>query len=174
MTGENNPNFGGLSDETKSKMSISKIGKNNPMYGKIRPQISERMKGKNHPNYKGGISFLPYCYLFNGKKKEEVRNRWGRVCILTDLMRSTLGLESGFDNFEGHEIFSKEKLSVHHVRGDKMAGCNGNELALIPLQRSFNSKKFDGLKLEEHPFYITLFLLKDIERKNREEMWGSS
>lgn len=51
MSGENNPNFGGLSEETKSKMSKSKMGKNNPNFGKFRPQHSERMKGKNNPNY---------------------------------------------------------------------------------------------------------------------------
>ena len=147
--------------ERRSKHSEFMSGKNNPMYGMI---------GKNAANYIDGRSFLPYCHLFNKNKKEEVRNRWGRVCILTDLMRSTLGSESGLDDFEGYEIFNGRRNSVHHVRGDKMEGCNGKEMALVPLQGKFNVKKFDGLKLEDHPFYITLFLLKDVERKHREEM----
>ena len=33
-------------------------GKNHPFYGKKRPKHSERMKGSNHPNWKGGITAL--------------------------------------------------------------------------------------------------------------------
>ena len=135
-------------------------GENNANYGKI---------GENAPNYIDGRSFLPYCHFFNKPLKEQVRNRWGRVCALTDLMRSTLGSDAGLDDFEGHEIFSEKRLAVHHIYGNKMAGCDSTELSLIPLQGSYNSKKFDGLKLENHPFYITLFMLKDLERRSREQ-----
>lgn len=156
-----------ISEETRSKIGASKIGKIRTKESRSKQSVS--VMGEKNPNYIDGRSFLPYCRLFNEKRKEEIRNYWGRVCVLTDLMRSTLGSESGLDDFEGYEIFSGQRSSVHHIYGNKMAGCDGTELALIPLQNKFNTKKFDGLKLEEHPFYITLFMLKDIERKHREE-----
>ena len=185
-TGENHPMYNKIpskehrinisnawAPEKRAELSKIMMGENNPAKRpEVRAKISAGQIGDKNPNWQNGKSFEPYCYLFNGSKKEEVRNRWGRNCVLTDLMRSTLGSESGLDDFEGHEIFSKQRNSVHHVRGDKMEGCNGKEMALVPLQGKFNSKKFDGLKLEHHPFYITLFLFKDIERKYREEMLG--
>ena len=34
---------------------VDMSGKNNPMYGKKRPEHSKRISGKNNPNWKGGI-----------------------------------------------------------------------------------------------------------------------
>ena len=170
--GGNHPLFGKHHTD-KSKAKASATLKDRPKSEKTKAKMSAAKTRENHPNWQGGKSFLPYCYLFNEKKKEEVRNRYGRVCILTDTLRSVMGPESGLDDFAGHEIFSGRRLSVHHIRGNKMAGCDGTELALIPLQCAFNNKKSDGLRLEDHSFYITLFLLKDIERRYREEMLGS-
>ena len=154
--------------ERKAKLSISTterwndleyrtnhIGKNHPMFGKT---------GENSANWKGGRSFEPYCPKFNEPLRERYRNHYGRVCVLSDILRSVMGPESGLDNFDGHEIFSGRRLSVHHIYGNKMAGCDGTELALVPLQGRYNSMKFDGLKLDNHPFYITLFMLKDQEK----------
>ncbi len=45
----------------KRKLSITKLGKNNPWFGKKRPEHSIKMSGKNHPNWQGGISSEPYC-----------------------------------------------------------------------------------------------------------------
>lgn len=185
-TGEKSPNFGRTG---KKHPLYGKIGKNAPFYGRKHTEESKaKMRaaktsgnnphhgrtGKKHPNYKDGRSFLPYCHLFNEEKREEVRNRWDRVCVLTDLMRSTLGSNSGLNDFEGHEIFSRHRLSVHHIYGNKMAGCDGTELVLIPLQGPYNTKKFDDLLLEYHSFYITLFMFKDLERKSREQRINGS
>jgi len=151
-----------VSEETKNKMR----GENNPSKRlEVRDKISKAMTGENNPNFNNWSSRAPYCYKWNGPLREEVRNRWGRICILSDMLRSVMGLESGLDAFEGHEIFDGRRLSVHHIKGNKMDGCDGTEMALIPLQNKFNTKKFDGLKLENHPFYVTLFLFKDMERK---------
>lgn len=144
-----------------------------------RAKRSVANRGKNNPSYIDGRSFLPYCHLFDEPLRESYRNYWGRICVLTDLMKSTLGPDAEFngtkfDDFEGHEIFSGRRLSVHHIYGNKMAGCDDTELALIPLQISYNAKKIDGLKLEDHPFYITLFMFKDLERKTREQRINGS
>jgi len=163
--------------EKRAKQSAANKGENNPMYGKTRSPTEEtRAKnsaanmGEKNSNWRGGISFEPYCHLWSEPLRERYRNHYGRVCVLTDTLRSVMGPGSGLDDFEGHEIFNGRRLSVHHIRGDKMSGCDGTELVLVPLQGKFNTTKFDGLKLEDHPFYITLFLLKDQERRYREEI----
>ena len=49
---KNNPMQGRKhSKKTKQKISKSMSGKNHPMYGKKRPEHSERMKGENHYFY---------------------------------------------------------------------------------------------------------------------------
>ena len=58
-------------EETKCKMSESKVGEKCYLFGKT---------GENHPNWKGGSSFLPYCYKFNNTLKEKIRNRDNRTC----------------------------------------------------------------------------------------------
>lgn len=197
ISGENNHNYGKLfSKETRAKMSASwtperrakmsafMSGGKNPMkqpevQAKIsgenshakRPEVRDKISlansGENNSSFNNWASREPYCHLWGESLRERYRNHYGRVCVLSDTLRSVMGPDSGLDDFEGHEIFNDRRLSVHHIRGNKMAGCDGTELALTPLQGRFNNKKFDGLKLEDHPFYITLFLLKDIERKHR-------
>ena len=51
------------STESKQKQSQTRIrlgvakGKNHPMYGKKRPEVSKRMSGSGNPAWKGGVSF---------------------------------------------------------------------------------------------------------------------
>jgi len=156
--------------ERKEEQSVRQTG--SIRAEKTKAKMSAIATGKNNPNFNNWSSRMPYCHLWDGPLREKIRNRYGRICVLTDTLRSVMGSDSGLDDFAGYEIFSKERLCVHHIYGNKMAGCDGTELALIPLQRKFNNKKFDGFRLEDHPFYITLFLLKDIERRHREEMIG--
>lgn len=68
----------------------------------------ESMSGKNHPSWKGGTSFEPYCPKFNNKFKERVREFWGRKCGICG-------------KSEEEDI---RKLSVHHVNYEKMVCCN--------------------------------------------------
>lgn len=81
-------------------------------------------------NWQGGKSYEPYCHLFNVERKENIRNRDGRVCQLC----GKSGIENG------------ERLSVHHIDGDKMQGCEGKGFYLCALCRSCNSKKDDDVK----------------------------
>ena len=71
------------------------------------------------------VSFEPYCRLFNEKKKEEIRNRDNRVCRLCNK----------------NEILNCRRLSVHHIDGDKMQGCNDKKWYLASLCLSCNTKK---------------------------------
>ncbi len=109
-------------------------------------EFRDRMTGKSSPNWRGGISFEPYCPQFNNPLREQYRNAYGRVCAYCDKP----------------EILNGHRLSVHHVDGNKNQGCDGHDWFLVPLCRSCNSKGF-----ERKPEYVFLFWLKDIERKHR-------
>lgn len=101
--GENNP---AKRPEVREKIRQSKIGSNNAMYGRHGPESG---------NWRGGISFEPYCIKFNKEFKERVRNKFGRKCFSCD------------------EPENGRKLSVHHIDYNKNSICNGKEWAFIPL-----------------------------------------
>lgn len=123
-TGKNNPMFGkNHSKKTKELMSSAKLGKKGPPRtdewtqklikantGKklsvdTKKRISEsrigKYYGKENPNWNGGTSFEPYCYKFNNKLKEHVRNRDNRTCQNC-----------------GYKV-SGRRLAVHHIHYDK-------------------------------------------------------
>lgn len=143
--GDKNPFFGKKhSKETKEKISESHIGlhmgEKNHNYGKnfseeTRSKMSESHKGvqagKNNPAWKGGVSFSEYCHKFNFRLKEQVREKFGRVCFICSKSEEDNG----------------RRLDVHHVDGNKMQGCDDNEWFLVPLCRSCHSKiQHDGKK----------------------------
>jgi len=70
---------------------------------------------ENHPNWKGGISFKPYCHKFNDQLKDEIRVAFGYKCYLCP------------------HIQNGRKLSIHHVDYNKNDICNGRKWPLIPL-----------------------------------------
>jgi len=91
----------------------------------VRQKMSDTIKGENHPNWQGGISFEPYCPKFDFGKKEEIRNRDNRACVLCGKS----------------EILDGRRLSVHHIDGNKAQGCNGVPWYLCALCRSCNGEK---------------------------------
>ena len=99
----------------KQKLSKAHIGKmmgiKNYFYGK-------RFKGDKNSNWKGGISFEPYCSKFNNQLKERIRNRDNRTCQCCGIK------ENG------------TKLSIHHIHYDK-ENCYPD---LITVCRSCNTK----------------------------------
>jgi len=74
---ENNPNFGkrhlGMNKgrkhtrETKNKMSQIRI-------------INKISKGRNNPNWRGGLSEKGYSFKFNNLLKEQIRQRDNHIC----------------------------------------------------------------------------------------------
>lgn len=129
-------------DEHKKRMSQLLSGENNPMYGvrgekhprygiKHTHESIEKMVeshknialGENNGNWKGGISFEPYCPKFNKKLKEDIRNKYGRRCVVCGIPE--------FENVCSNG--QHKKLSVHHVTYDKQEGCNGKDVVLVPL-----------------------------------------
>jgi hypothetical protein len=97
-------------------------------------------RGENAPSWRGGTSFLPYCSKFNIRKKEAVRDFFGRRC-----------LACGSDETE-----FRSKLPVHHVDHDKEQGCNNKPFNLVPLCPSCHAKEFHHE--EEFKIYISKIL----------------
>ena len=80
--------------------------------------------GENNPQWKGGISFEPYCILFNDEFKERCREWWDRKCGICGV----------------NEIDNEIKLSVHHVNYDKQTCCNTTIPLFIPICRKCHPK----------------------------------
>ena len=95
------------------------------------------LRGERSPLWKGGVSFEPYCILFNKEFKERVRAFWGNKCPVC----GKTGEESG------------KALCVHHVGYDKEVCCNDNERLFVPLCRSCHSKT--NYNREEWEEYFT-------------------
>lgn len=85
---------------------------------------SKNRCGENNPAWKGGISFGRYCPKFNDAFKEQIREKFGRVCFLCPTT----------------EEENDEKLSVHHVRYNKDSLCDDSEQVFVPLCRSCHAK----------------------------------
>jgi hypothetical protein len=74
--------------------------------------------GPEHHNWQGGKS-RRYCYKFNEARKEQVRESFGRKCMMP-LCEMT-------------EKENGAKLDVHHTDYNKMQGCGKRPWVLVPL-----------------------------------------
>ena len=80
--------------------------------------------GENSPVWKGGISFEPYCILFNKEFKERVRAFFDNKCAVCGKTKEENG----------------RSLCIHHVNYDKKTCCNDSERLFVPLCGSCHSK----------------------------------
>lgn len=131
------------SEESKEKMR-----ENSARYwlGKIRPEktrkkMSISRKGKNHWNWKGGISETPYPFDFNKKLKELIRERDNYTCQLCSKKQNG------------------RAYSVHHIDYDKN---NLNPTNLITLCVSCNSKANSNREYWENYFKWRLINARNI------------
>lgn len=83
---------------------------------------SKSRVGPRSGQWKGGVSFEPYCPAFNGAIKEQTREAFGRKCYLCG------------------ETEKNERHHVHHVDYNKSQGCRGLSWSLIPLCRRCHTK----------------------------------
>lgn len=146
-TGEKNPNYGKhLSDEVKSKISLSQKGKFRPE--SFRPEnlerlarLSEANKGRyvkpetrmklsiankleNNPNWKGGISYEPYCPKFNKDLKIRIRAFFEYRCALCGKTTEE----------------NRGQLSCHHVTYNKEMCCDGKPVQFAAMCVRCHSK----------------------------------
>lgn len=113
----NNPNYKGKRHTKESRKKIS-----GALTGIIESEetcrkLSEFQTGEKNHNWRGGISFEPYCPLFNFEFKERVRAFFEYTCKLC-----------------GHVWQQGERrLSVHHVNYDKMVCCDNVSPLFVPI-----------------------------------------
>ncbi len=117
-------------EETKKRISQSERGRK--LSAEHRRKISEANKGESHYNWRGGVSFLPYCHKFNEQLKEGIRDRDNRTCQLCN------------------EKENGRKLTVHHIHYDK-ANCDPDLIALCVRcsgKVNFNRDYYEELFME--------------------------
>src|SRR3990167_9568869 len=91
-----------FSDIHRAKISFSKMGEKNPMFGtkhseQWKKNLSERISGEKHPNWKGGISTLL------GKIRTSLQYReWRRKVLARDYYQCIW-------------CYSKKHLEVDHI-----------------------------------------------------------
>jgi hypothetical protein len=115
-----------VSEETRINMGNAKRGQKHTEDAKRK--ISKSLTGKycreKSSNWKGGISFEPYCFKFDEPLHERCRIFFERVCV-----------ECGKT-----EIENKRKMDVHHVNYDKMVCCNDVKPLFVTLCMSCHPK----------------------------------
>jgi len=133
QTGNKNHQFGKCpSEETRKKMSISQTGRNHSP--ETKRKMSDASKGENSPNWKGGISFLPYCLKFNNAFKESIRDEFNRECFIcgkTETEQKEQQIKNDKRAF---------RLSIHHVNYDKSCLCESITCKFVPLCVSCHAK----------------------------------
>lgn len=75
---------------------------------------SKNIRGKNHHNWQGGLSFEPYGIEFNNKLRKQIRKRDNYICQECGLTQEQLGY----------------KLSVHHIDYNKKNNKPDNLISL--------------------------------------------
>lgn len=127
MTGENATFYGrNHTERTREKLSAINLGR--CISNEARMKISIAMRGENHPSWKGGISFEPYCPKFDKNLKKRVRAFFEYTCILCGKTEK--------DN--------SRCLSVHHVEYDKQACCHDTVVTFAALCTCCHAKTSNG------------------------------
>lgn len=103
------------SEEVRRRISLAQMGEKGNGWGKT---------GDKNNNWRGGISFKPYCFKFNKNFKELIRDKFGRKCYLCPTTEKEIG----------------KKLDVHHIDYNKNSICNGKEWAFLPLCKKCHLK----------------------------------
>lgn len=147
------------SEETRKRMSEARSGEKSFMYGKhhseetkrkiaekaigrkaseeARQKMSEAHTGERNHEWKGGVTFFPYCHKFNEKLKERIRVRDNHTCQLCN------------------EKQNGRKLDIHHIRHDR-ENCAPMLISLC--------RKCHGKTNINRDYYEALFMSKLRER----------
>lgn len=123
-------------DESKQKMAEKSriLSKGRVMSPEAIKKISMGLSGKNHYNWKGGISFEPYCKKFNNAFREKIRMKFNHTCFICGITQQEQ-IDRSISNGK-----QTKKLSVHHVNYNKDCLCDGVKCEFVPLCTSCHIK----------------------------------
>lgn len=119
--------------------------------GCLKKEIVSKMCGELSSQWKGGISFGPYCPKFNKAKKEEIREKYDRKCLICGKTEDETG----------------QKLDIHHIDYRKDQGCGGRKWQLVPLCRSCHMKTNNNRTFWEFNIKWILAQRSFLERKSK-------
>jgi hypothetical protein len=121
------------STHTKNKMSASALKRYND-HPEHATHMSEVQKRENNSCWRGGTSFLPYCYKFNPRRRKAVRNFFGNYCVIC-------GKHVTENIIFWRDRYKQIALDVHHIHHDKEEGCNGKPFNLAPVCREDHGRE---------------------------------
>jgi hypothetical protein len=101
----------------------------------------KELVGENHPCWRGGISFEPYCPKFNKNLRNRVRSFYNYECLICG--------KSQKEN-------NNRALSVHHVEYNKMSCCDNQPVQFAALCTSCHGKTIHNRKQWESIFHIII------------------
>jgi len=110
---------------TITRDRISKALMGHPVSIDARLAISKAKVGSANPQWKDGMSYLPYPPEFNNKYKERVRYRFNNTCYLCARSK---------------EANNNRNMSVHHIDYNKGTTCNEKSWKFVPLCNSCSTK----------------------------------
>lgn len=103
-------------------------------------------KGRGNPNWKGGISYEPYCDKFTEELKQQIRDQYANCDFIS-------GLPDYICNVLNGRVW---KLDVHHIDYNKTQGCGGVKWKLIPLSRRNHGKTNGNVQFWRRLFVYSL------------------
>ena len=110
--------------ETRIKISLAHGGNSNIfMAFENQPKEKRKRYGETAPNWKGGISYEPYCPKWNNDLRTRIRAFFEYRCIICGKPQNENITSSG-------RIY---KLSCHHVEYNKQACCDGRPVHFAAL-----------------------------------------
>lgn len=83
---------------------------------------AKSISGVDSLNWRGGVSFEPYCPKFNNKLKHYIRHKFNHKCVICGNSETSIRIDTN----------RKLSLAVHHVDYNKLQGCQGKTWALVP------------------------------------------
>jgi hypothetical protein len=111
-------------EDPKEREIISEKLKNRVFTQEHKNNLSSSERGEKNHEWKGGISFEPYCVKFTREFKERVRAFFGHTCAECGISEEANG----------------KKLPVHHVTYNKKVCCDGTVPLFVPLCNTCHSK----------------------------------
>lgn len=123
------------------------------------PNMDGQTKGEKNGNWKGGVSFKPYCEKFNYEFKESIRKKFRWSCFLCGKT------EFEQKNEQKKRGINQTRLSIHHVNLDKNCLCDEIKCEFVPLCTNCHSEIHHDYSEQDWEKTFTEMLIK--QKKNR-------